>query len=716
MIAGGMTSWRHARLASATLLVCACSGDSRPQGNDDALRDDAAGPIEIHRNGPTVTVRGRLPATAATEDGARQLIERFPAVFGLGGDDAVEATGRDDSGDGISTVRLRRTHRGVPVFAADVRVGFADGGAVFVQAAAAGSGNLSIEPALASADARTSVLESATAWGPSAAVESEVLGVFVPSLFGARGDPVLAYRFELRFADTSGHVAFADATTGEIVFEYSDRAALDRTIYLWDGAEDWIPSFTAPVLVSEGDPPPGAGATQIEQGAYRVYSDVGTLHDYLLSRYAWDGWDGAGAPYRVFTHNPEANAGWFGSFAAFGVGYDTRDIVAHEHGHGVVDAMVERPFGSQLHGFVSCGESLEEWILDAPVACGESAALDEWAGDAIAAFLSFETGVGDWRIEAEAELIRDMSQQTDRTIIHYSDVASDPTDAHRNSAIPSLATYLLADPSPAHPLGSAAPPFRSIGVAKAEQILFRALRLYLRSTATFDDARYALLRACEDLSATGSAGVVLRDCGALLNAWAAVGVGEPDQDEDTWHDGVDNCPVTFNPDQADDDSDGTGNACAPGLDGGTDLPPQGYFPCPTEFPTGVAGSWPLTQQWAEPNTDPIHNVYGYMCRYDRPAAVPYGDYSSDNASFHLSWYAVADPSRLGCGAPPPSGREAEDTISETNYAWISHNGYPLAGALGPQIEVAFRAHVDALLTMVAEGAEGQMSPPAAACE
>ncbi|MBN1944708.1 MAG: M4 family metallopeptidase [Bradymonadales bacterium] len=104
-------------------------------------------------------------------------------------------------------------------------------------------------------------------------------------------------------------------------------------------------------------------------------------------------------------------------------------------------------------------------------------------------------------------IVRDMSQFARTTITHYRQVASNPTDGHRNSAIPSLATYLLADPNAAFPAAEQPNEFRSIGIEKVEEIFFRALRLYLRSTATFDDARYAMLRACEDLAELGRAGI-----------------------------------------------------------------------------------------------------------------------------------------------------------------------------------------------------------------
>ena len=554
------------------VLLAGCSSDddaADPQG-DERLRQDAAGAIEIRRSGPTATIRGRLPAVEASEAGARRLVEQYPDVFGLGPDDGVEVVDRIELGDGFLVVRLLRVHRGLPVFAGEVRIGFSpDGAPVFVVAPAAGPLDVAGDAAIDSATAQATALAVAASSVPSPAITSETLGVLVPSLYGASGAAGLGYRFELRFADDSSHVVFVDATSGSVSLEFSGRsAALSRTVHEWQGDADWIPDLAAPVLVREGDPPPDAGATDLELAAYQAYLYVGTVHQYLGDRFGWDSWDGRGSEHRVFVGNPEANAGWFGTYSAFGRGQVAADIVAHELGHGVVDATVNRPYGSTTSGFVACGLSLENWLADAPVACGESQALDEWVGDALAAFASFHAGTGDWLIESEQNVERDMIQGVaHRTIVHYREVASAPKEGHRNSAIPSLATYLLADPAPTHPLGAGAPPFRSIGLEKVEEIFFRALRLYLRSTATFDDTRYAWLRACEDLVDLGRVGLQVRDCGAVLNAWAAVGVGPPDEDEDTWHDEVDNCPAVFNDGQEDGDGDGVGDAC--------DEPPDG---------------------------------------------------------------------------------------------------------------------------------------------
>lgn len=714
-------------VAAAVLPWTACGGrdDSTPgPGGDDGLRSDSPGVIEIARAGPTMIVRGELPRVSASEAGARQLVARYPEVFGLGDSDSVNPIERIDAGDAVTVVRLQRTHNGLPVFAGELRVGFSAAGApVFIQAPAPDALDVSPDAAIDSATARAIALAAAATWGPEPAIVTEILGVFVPLLYGTVGSPGLAYRFDLRFADQRTHVAFVDAASGSIEFEFSDRAhSLSRTIYKWDGPEDWVPTTSAPMLVSEGDPPPDMSASELELEAYIAYVLVEQLHDFLGTRFAWDSWDGQDAPYVLYVGEPVENASWFGTYSSYGVGFVTMDVIAHEHGHGLVDAVVQRPHGTTSRGLVSCGESLENWIVDQPVACGESMALDEWAGDVLAALVAFAdpfsncaTDSADcWRIDADNELIRDMSQRSKRTIIHYTEVSSRPTSAHRNSAVPSLATYLLADSSPQHPLGSAAPPVRTIGVDKVGDIYFRALRLYVRSSATFEDVRYAWLRACEDLVDLKRSGFQTRDCGAVLNAWAAVGVGPRDTDEDTWHDEIDNCKGEFNPDQLDTDGNGVGDACEePDQPDEPVLPELGFFPCPSEFPSAVAGAWPLQQEWADRWVFP---GYGYMCRYARPATLDTFDVDDENFSFTVHWHATADPSYQGCGKSPLRGRESEDTISDTHHAWVSHNGYPVSGRRGAELELEFRTFVDQLLTMVETSADGQMVPPSALCE
>ena len=46
----------------------------------------------------------------------------------------------------------------------------------------------------------------------------------------------------------------------------------------------------------------------------------------------------------------------------------------------------------------------------------------------------------------------------------------------------------------------------------------------------------------------------------------------PDSDGDGVHDGGDNCPTTYNPDQADSDGNGIGDACEPIPIGGIIVP------------------------------------------------------------------------------------------------------------------------------------------------
>jgi hypothetical protein len=51
----------------------------------------------------------------------------------------------------------------------------------------------------------------------------------------------------------------------------------------------------------------------------------------------------------------------------------------------------------------------------------------------------------------------------------------------------------------------------------------------------------------------GQHGFTDRDCGKVINAFAAVGIGAGDRDLDTIIDRIDNCEMDFNPLQEDED-------------------------------------------------------------------------------------------------------------------------------------------------------------------
>ena len=91
---------------------------------------------------------------------------------------------------------------------------------------------------------------------------------------------------------------------------------------------------------------------------------------------------------------------------------------------------------------------------------------------------------------------------------------------HTNSGIPNKAANLLTAGGTLHSVTTT-----GIGYIKAEQIYYRAMKNYLTTYSDFAVARSALFRSCRDL--IGTYGITSDNCGQVLNAWAAVGVGSP---------------------------------------------------------------------------------------------------------------------------------------------------------------------------------------------
>lgn len=121
-------------------------------------------------------------------------------------------------------------------------------------------------------------------------------------------------------------------------------------------------------------------------------------------------------------------------------------------------------------------------------------------------------------------------------------------------------------------------------------------------------AMYAdgIINAAEDMRETGELGFGFEELCTIRHAFAAQGFSEnrvvdddcdesvisaplsADQDGDRVSDAQDNCPTTFNPENADQDIDGIGDACDSDVDGdGMKYDPEaGYFsdPCPEYAP------------------------------------------------------------------------------------------------------------------------------------
>jgi hypothetical protein len=97
-------------------------------------------------------------------------------------------------------------------------------------------------------------------------------------------------------------------------------------------------------------------------------------------------------------------------------------------------------------------------------------------------------------------------------------------DPHWNSTINTYAAYLLSEgTADGQPVNGVT--VTGIGRFKAQYIYYNVMTQRLKIWVNFSETRKAALAACNKLA--GSHGITPADCRQVMNAYAAVGIGEP---------------------------------------------------------------------------------------------------------------------------------------------------------------------------------------------
>lgn len=297
-------------------------------------------------------------------------------------------------------------------------------------------------------------------------------------------------------------------------------------------------------------------------------------HDFQL-----EGWDDDGnlieSMIRVGTNWVNASYVPGCDHIRFGEDYLSEDVYGHEYTHAV-------------------NSRWNQLIYN-----GESGALDESLGDVTGEFMDPDN---DWEhgedmiFGANRSLSDPPSQGGDpdhyanrcRTANDFCGFAGDNNGVHTNSGIPNKVGYLLSIGDSHNGLV-----VNGLGLGRSRWLHFWYQINSLGPSSSFANARTGMRNAA----------IWLRDHGGLvpdapaftnvhicdvLNAWASVGVGDPDTDcdgvadppggdgdGDGVGDSVDNCPNRDNLDQLDTDGDGFGDQCDndrdnDGIDNGID--------------------------------------------------------------------------------------------------------------------------------------------------
>ena len=335
-------------------------------------------------------------------------------------------------------------------------------------------------------------------------------------------EPTLTWLVRLDSEDPLGQwYYFINARTGEVTYDYNGLPhAKNRRIHDTGGACSTV-SLPGILVATEGTGsslPPGA--------ARNAFDNMGNTYDYFNTVFGRDSYDDLGGAIIASVNfgtpgvctSAAINAFWNGTQFAFGSGgviptgpvnnfSGAEDVVAHEFTHAVTQYTADL-----IYQF-------------------EQGALNESISDIFGVFAQQRStgNFNDWKIGeglGNSQLFRDMSDPTLHSqpahLSNYVELGflTDNGGVHINSGIPNKAAYLMVVGG-----ASGGVTVTGLGLAKTEQIFYRALLLYLSPLSGFADTRDSTIQGCQDLA--GSFGISAADCNQVQNAWAAVGVGNP---------------------------------------------------------------------------------------------------------------------------------------------------------------------------------------------
>ena len=252
-----------------------------------------------------------------------------------------------------------------------------------------------------------------------------------------------------------------------------------------------------------------------------VHFAAQSYYDLLLDQFNRNSINEEGLILRSYVHVEEswANATWDGNVARFGDGSPggglslpvvTMDIVAHEFTHGLTDYTADLIYAY------------------------ESGALNESYSDifGLATDLYKRPEEATWIIGREATSDGDGIRNAQDPNIHgdpdtykgdnWYDTTGDNGGVHSNSGVQNHWFYLLTEGGEGENDNGEAYVVEGIGWEKALAVAYRTLSVYLSQNSSFADAAYYGNQSAADLFGLCSA-----EYNSTVNAWHAVGLGEP---------------------------------------------------------------------------------------------------------------------------------------------------------------------------------------------
>ncbi len=406
-------------------------------------------------------------------------------------------------------VWMSQSNDGIPIYGSSVGVHFSPDGQIELVNGGYLPGEFHPpDPSIADQDAEHIALHQGAYPGGEIYLPATSM-ILSPKVFGEVGDARLIWFVQIGFSGVPVVDYLVDAQNGEIIAEISHlRDALDLEIRDMQRQADWNSGM---VQINEGGPL--SDVTPAPE-ALLVRDHILVIYDFwndFLGRRNWDNRDGQiGIGINYYLPRDCSIACWHPRDYKIYYRHGNQpefDITAHEFTHAVVDSTVGLKYKGQSGG-------LNESFADVFAALIEAYNPDENQFDSHS----------DWMIVGRN--MTDPRRSSPPQPAEYSDEVEQCRNSkcvHSIAGVPNLAAYFLVVGGEKNGIA-----ISGIGYVKVARLYYAVLSNgLLASNANFMDARDAIVETCQSLVENNEFGFEFRDCVQVVNAFAAVGLGNP---------------------------------------------------------------------------------------------------------------------------------------------------------------------------------------------
>lgn len=474
--------------------------------------------VTVDTDGTPNFVTGSLGylGRGSAEGAALSFVRRIGPLFQALGDEELTPTRTERDALGQVHIKLQQSHRGIEIEGAEIYLHASEDtgevhalvGRFFPTTGLPERPWIDAEEAITDAALEAGIMEGKVLQHPRLTYVVQDAKVY------------LAWTTQIEHFDGGLYVidqVYADALgSGLIAARGVTKPALSRKIYNANYKTTGLPGT---LMFSEG-------GSSTDQDAMGAYNHSGTWYNYMQTKFGRDSFNGSGAVMTSSVHlgTNYVNAYWNGSQTAYGDGDGSQasslardmDVVTHEWTHALTQYTANLAYQND-------SGALNEAMSDIFAASSSA-----WKDGAVSAN-TWKIGEVCWTPNTAGDALRYMNNPTqDGSSKDYyperlyatnctPSSSNDYCGVHYNNGIGNLAYYLLAAGGQ-HPRGKTTVNVPAIGIAKAEQIFYRALTYgYMTSSTNYQGARNATAQAATDLYGT-------TEVNAVHACWDAVGV------------------------------------------------------------------------------------------------------------------------------------------------------------------------------------------------